>query len=261
VKNESEIKKLVQDQFGHNALKYVTSESHAKGKDLQLVGEWLQPKADWRALDVATGGGHVAKVLSECCHHVVATDLTKSMLEVASNHLKQHKCENITFVVADAENLPFLDQTFDAVTCRIAAHHFPNPKRFLQEVSRVLKNDGKFLFIDNVAPEPEPLNLFMNTFEQLRDESHVKCRSVNEWTEWAAKAGLVVEISQIHRKTYDFPSWVERTARSKQQIQEVEKFILEADPLMHDYFSVVIENGRISTLQVDEWRVLFRKKS
>lgn len=122
--NQEKIKETVKDQFARNAEKYVTSETHAKGDDLALMVEWMQPKGDWTVLDIATGGGHVTKHLSPHVAHIFATDLTREMLATAQRHLSR-TCENVWYMVADAEELPFLDQTFDVVTCRIAAHHFP----------------------------------------------------------------------------------------------------------------------------------------
>ncbi|MBD0380790.1 class I SAM-dependent methyltransferase [Paenibacillus sedimenti] len=261
MKNEygQRIKQHVQEQFGKHADKYVTSSSHAKGDDLALIHSWLQPQSDWIVLDIATGGGHVAKQLSPHVQHVIATDLTPPMLGAAAGHLKKAQCGNVTFVVADAEQLPFLDDSFDAVTCRIAAHHFPHPDKFLQEAARVLKPGRKFIFIDNIAPEDEVLGHFMNAFETMRDTSHVRCLSVNEWTSLAMEAGLQVEQSVTSRKQHHFPVWVRRTAENEEQIKNVEQFIAEADPTFHQYFSVLIEDGGVQSLQIDEWRALMSK--
>jgi ubiquinone/menaquinone biosynthesis C-methylase UbiE len=151
------------------------------GDDLDLLISWLQPQPTWTVLDIATGGGHVAKKIAGHVKHVIATDLTRPMLAAASEHLKQAQYSHVTFVVADAEQLPFLDGSFDAVTCRIAAHHFPKPHLFLLEAARVLKPGGMLVLIDNVAPDDNALGYFMKTFERMRDTSHVRCLSVMEW--------------------------------------------------------------------------------
>ncbi|BFT73884.1 class I SAM-dependent methyltransferase [Paenibacillus sp. P36] len=259
MENESTIKQHVQQQFGKHASKYVTSENHAKGDDLELLLTWLPLKNTWNVLDIATGGGHVAKKLSAHVRQVVATDLTRPMLSVAADHLKQAQCDNVLFVVADAEQLPFLDRSFDAVTCRIAAHHFPNPHLFLHEAARVLKPGGKLVLIDNVAPSDEALDQFMNTFEAMRDTSHVRCLTVPEWQALAEKAGLQVEISLMNRKPHKFPAWVMRTAENEEQAKSVEQFITSADQANQDYFSVHIENGKLQYLEIDEWRAVLSK--
>ncbi|TCP30219.1 methyltransferase family protein [Scopulibacillus darangshiensis] len=252
-------KQKVRSQFAKNAEKYVTSESHAKGADLTLLIEWLNPESHWTALDIATGGGHVAKALSPFVEHVFATDLTKEMLANTAKHLNQ-SYQNIWYVIADAESLPFLDRTFDIVTCRIAPHHFPNPERFIKEVARVLKPNGSFLMIDNVVPEERNLAEFMNEMEKLRDESHVKCLSIEEWRKQFADAGLLETRSRSRKKPYQFQDWVKRTATSSGQIEKVEEYILSASKEIHTYFNVTSANEKVETVQIDEWMVLCQKE-
>lgn len=251
-------KEMVKRQFAQHADKYVASESHAKGNDLTLLVAWLQPHSAWVALDVATGGGHVAKTLAPHVAHVFATDLTPRMLMRAAEHLRP-ECPNIWYMVADAEALPFLDRTFDAVTCRIAPHHFPRPEEFIREVARVLKPGGRFLLIDNVSPEDKQLGLFINKIEKTRDESHIRCLSIEEWRTLFAAAGLTERRGALRRKTYDFPVWVARMARDTKQIEAVEKLLIEAVDEVKQYFAVKIQNEKVISLQVDEWMVLLEK--
>ncbi|RNA69934.1 class I SAM-dependent methyltransferase [Alteribacter keqinensis] len=254
-----EVKRKVIDQFGKNAEKYVTSETHAKGEDLPVIVEWLNPSKKAVALDIATGGGHAAKALSPFVSHLFATDLTKDMLSNTARHLKD-TYKNISFVIADAEELPFLDGTFDVVTCRIAPHHFPNPNAFVREVARVLKPGGAFLMIDNVVPEDHQLAEFMNTMEQLRDTSHNRCLSVNEWRMLFSSSGLEELQSNLFKKTYTFPAWVERTTESEEQIRSVYDHILHANKDIQSYFQVKVEDDTVTSVSIDEWMVLCRKK-
>ncbi len=256
--DEERIKRLAQLQFSQNAEKYVTSPSHAQGSDLKLLVEWLRPQPDWVALDVATGGGHVAKALSPHVAHVFATDLTPQMLANTARHLTA-ACRNIWYVVADAEGLPFLDGTFDLITCRIAAHHFPRPDRFVREAARVLKPGGLFLLIDNVAPADKELAAFMNTFERLRDESHARCLGESEWRALFAEAGLVEQKSRLRKKRYDFPAWASRTAASPEQVREVATYLLAADETARSYFAVTANEETVVSLEVDEWMCLCQK--
>lgn len=216
-----------------------------------MLIEWLKPKKEWVALDIATGGGHVAKTIAPHVDYVFATDLTVEMLENTSKHL-QEQFKNIGYIVADAESLPFLENKFDIVTCRIAPHHFPNPDQFIAEVHRVLNSHGKFVLIDNVVSSNQKLGDFSNGVEKLRDESHVRCLSKNEWRLLFKSAGLVEIQSLDRRKRHDYPVWVRRTTVNEQQIKSVSRFILEASEEIQQYFSVVIENGQVQSLEIDE---------
>lgn len=257
-KTES-IKEKVQEVFGKNAEKYVTSKTHAKGSDLNLLPGWLNLLPESIVLDIATGGGHVVKAIAPLVSHVFATDLTYQMLETARRHLDELH-SNISYVIADAESLPFLDNTFDAVTCRIAPHHFPHPDSFVKEVSRVLKPDGKFLLIDNIAPEEKDLDEFVNRLEKLRDDSHHRSYSMNEWMAWFKQAGLSLSKEEARKKTFDYPDWVRRTTTSEKQVKKVDTHLLDANDKMASYFSIEKMNDTINSITIDEWMALAIKK-
>lgn len=253
-----EAKQKVKKQFGQSAEQYVTSRTHSTGTDLAILTEWLQLKPDSVVLDIATGGGHTAKALAPHAAHIFATDLTVEMLAAAKRHLNQ-SADNIFYVAADAENLPFLPDTFDAVTCRIAAHHFPNPEAFVQEVVRVLKPGGQFILIDNIAPEDNVLDSFVNRLESLRDHSHVRSYTVSEWKKWLGESGVSVVKEEIRKKTLGYPEWVRRTTSSPEQIQEVDAHLLSADPSISSYFSIQAEKKEIQSFTIDEWMAMSQK--
>ncbi|MGX4669169.1 class I SAM-dependent methyltransferase [Cerasibacillus sp. JNUCC 74] len=125
-------KEKVRLAFAKNKQAYISSSTHRKKSDLKLIEAWLQPTTTMRLLNIATGGGHVAKHLSSSVAKVYATDLTKEMLENTKKHLQSFK--NFEYLIADAEQLPFLDHSFELITCRIAAHHFPHPELFIPHV-------------------------------------------------------------------------------------------------------------------------------
>lgn len=258
-KQRDPIKNKVQEVFSKNAEKYVTSSTHAKGSDLSLIPVWLNLPTNSIVLDIATGGGHVVKALAPHASQVFATDLTYQMLEAAKRHLDQTET-NISYVIADAESLPFLENTFDAVTCRIAPHHFPHPDIFVNEVARVLKPGGKFLLIDNIAPEEKEFDEFVNLLEKLRDESHNRSYSVNEWKTWFEKADLTLLKAEARKKTFDYSDWVRRTTTSEEQVKKVDTHILSANDSIIHYFSIQNTNDRIQSITIDEWMALAIKK-
>ena len=108
------------DVWSERADAYRTSAIHAEGEDLDLVVEWCEPGPGVNVLDVATGGGHVARRLREAGATVVTTDPAPGMGADTT---------------APAESLPFADGSFDAVACRLAAHHFADVLAAVKEMS------------------------------------------------------------------------------------------------------------------------------
>ncbi len=203
----AEARDLVRSQFGPNAANYAASPVHAKGSSLARLVEVLEPDPSWRLLDVATAAGHTAFAFAPTVAEVVATDLLDEMLDVARGEAAGRGADNVTFEVADAEALPFDDGSFDAVTCRIAPHHFPQPERFVAEVARVLRPGGRFGLVDNMVDDDA--SEFVNHFEKRRDPSHVRALSLEEWLDLIARAGLTVTAVERLRKRMVFETWAD----------------------------------------------------
>lgn len=212
-------KSLSQARYSRFAEGYVRSETHAKGHDLDRLIAIAKPQNDWIALDVATGGGHTALAFAPYVARAVATDLTEAMLAAAEAHLSERGVINVEFQRADAEALPFEDERFELVTCRIAAHHFPSPQRFVDEAARVLKPGGLLLIQDHVLPEDEAAARAVDDFERLRDPSHVRACSEPEWREMIASAGLEVEHAERVVKRHEFAAWAERQGNDPATVQ------------------------------------------
>ncbi len=260
----TEQKQIVKEQFGRTARAYVESTLHNNQTALGVVVTAVNPKSDWLVLDVATGGGHVAKALAGKVKHVIASDLTPAMLEEARSHIRDVSgINNVSYVLADAEQLPFLTETFDAVTCRIAPHHFPHPHQFVAEAARVLKRGGRFVLVDNIVPEDDALADWYNTVEKLRDKSHIRCASTTEWQAWMGRAGLVFERGQTSWKKFEFDSWARRMVTSEEQYHEVLDFIRSAPQAAANYFRVETEKNvhetTVLSFQGQEWLAVCHK--
>jgi SAM-dependent methyltransferase len=181
-----------------------------KGESLDRMLELVRPQRGWRALDVATGGGHTALALAPRVAEVVATDITAEMLQAAEQFIRGRGIANVSFSEADAMELPFGDASFDLVTCRIAPHHFSDCARFAREAARVLRPGGVAAMVDNIVPENVEAAAFINEIEKLRDPSHHRAYSSREWIEFWTGAGLGVEHTETFRKALDFDRWAGR---------------------------------------------------
>jgi ubiquinone/menaquinone biosynthesis C-methylase UbiE len=205
-----DFKSLSQSRYSQFARSYVTSETHARGPELDRLVELARPAAGWNVLDVATGGGHTALKFAPLVARVVATDITPEMLEQAEAFVTSRGGDNVRFELADAEELPFDDGAFDLVTCRIAPHHFADAPRFVREGARVLKVSGLLLVQDHVLPEDEAAARYIDAFERLRDPSHHRAYAESEWEAMFQAAGLRVEQAEQILKRHQFLPWAER---------------------------------------------------
>jgi len=219
---------LVRRQFGAHAQNYVDSPEHARGDSLDRLLAVVQPQADWRALDVATGGGHTALALAPHVREVVASDLTAEMLTAAEAFIRGKGVANVTFREADATALPFGDGEFDLVTCRIAPHHFPDCAQFVREAARVLRPGGVAVVIDNVVPDNLIAARHINAIERLRDPSHVWAYGQADWLDFFASAGLSLTHSELFRKVRDFDTWNGRMGVDEKTRTQLRVLMLQA---------------------------------
>ena len=199
----------VREQFGANARFYVTHATHAKGASLQRLVDVVPLEASWKALDIATGAGHTAFALSPHVAQVTATDITPEMLELTREGAAKRHLGNVLVEAAAAEDLKYLANSFDCITCRIAAHHFESIPDFLAGCGRILQDQGYLVIIDNVTPEGVAGD-YVNSFEKLRDPSHGQCLSVNQWQTALAEHGFVLTHLEILGKRMQFEPWASR---------------------------------------------------
>ena len=177
------------DIWSARAAAYRDSATHAGGDDLDLVVAWCEPAPGVTALDVATGGGHVARRLRESGAQVVTVDAAPGMQPD---------------VIAPADHLPFADASFDVVACRIAAHHFPDALAALREMARVARH--RVVICDNVF-----VSEVSEEADRLRDPSHVRNYGAAEWHSFFQLAGLEVADEAFIVRDTDFEDWLART--------------------------------------------------
>ena len=140
------------------------------GIDIQWRKKVVQMVADTRPqtiLDVATGTGDLAIALAEKIPQAKITgfDLSAGMLEhgrkkVSAKNLSQR----IDMIQGDAENMPFADNSFDAITVAFGVRNFENLDNGLREIYRVLKPGGIFVILEFSMPEQFPMKQLYNFY-------------------------------------------------------------------------------------------------
>ncbi len=222
------LKQAVEAQFSAAAAAYATSGVHAAGPDLEAMLAQADIQGDERVLDLGCGAGHTALFFAPHVAEVDAIDLSEPMLEQGRRLAKERGLGNVRWQRGDVENLPFPDRHFDRVTSRQSAHHYTDPEQALQEVVRVLRPGGRFVLLDSVAPEDCAGDTFLNTFEILRDASHVRDHRVSDWCRMFEAAGLRSEAGPRWWLDMDFGDWVRRSDTSGEAVEALRGFVQRA---------------------------------
>ena len=123
-------------------------------KVLQLVSD-KNPKT---VLDIATGTGDLAILMTNTtAEKIIGLDISAGMLEVGRNKIKaKNLSDKIEMILADSENMPFEDNTFDAITVAFGVRNFENLEKGLAEILRVLKPNGIFVILETSVPDKTP---------------------------------------------------------------------------------------------------------
>jgi hypothetical protein len=184
---------------------YRQSPGHREGADLDLLVEWCEPGLGVKALDVATGGGHVARRLREAGCQVVTLDPSPGMQ---------------ADVLAPAEHIPFDDGAFDVVVTRIAPHHFEDISAAVAELERV---SNRLVVVEDTLYSSER----HEQAEKLRDPMHVRNYTEDEWRDFLTGAGLEVEQVECFEKEHPLEEWLARTGCEGEEAERVRELLAD----------------------------------
>jgi SAM-dependent methyltransferase len=229
---------LTSAQFGVHAQAYVTSAVHARGADLEQIAERAARERPFRALDLGTGGGHVAYALAQAAGAVTAVDLSCEMLSAVGAEAERRGLRNIETVQAGAENLPFADGQFDFLASRYSAHHWRDARAGLREARRVLRRGSTACFIDIVAPESSVFDTHLQAVELLRDVSHVRDYSVAQWREMLSSAGFSATAPVLWRLRMEFAVWTRRIGTPPPLAEAIRLLQQQADEATRARFGI-----------------------
>jgi SAM-dependent methyltransferase len=187
---------------------YRNAPEQREGADLDLIVAWAAESQT--ALDVATGGGHVARRLREAGLEVVSADPAPGMQPD---------------VICRAEDLPFADGAFDLVVSRIAPHHFDDVAAAVAEMARV---SSELVLVEDTLYVGEQVE----EAEKLRDPTHVRSYSEAEWRQFLEAAGLELEAVERCEKRHPIGPWLDRAqtpADDRPRVVELLRDQIEGD--------------------------------
>jgi len=129
------------------------------GAATEMMLDLAGVQAGSRVLDVAAGTGESTLMAARRVGpkgHVIAVDVSASMLNVAAEAARQVGLANVETRIMNAENIELDSDSFDAVICRMALMLFPNPAKALTEMRRVVRAGGKVTVIVHSALDKNP---------------------------------------------------------------------------------------------------------
>ena len=189
--------------WSERAQLYRESDAHREGEDLDLVVEWAEGAET--ALDVATGGGHVARRLRDAGIQVVTVDPAPGMQ---------------ADVISRSEDLAFASDSVDLVACRVAAHHFDDVEKAMAEMARVSRD--RVIVVDNLFLDDRA-----EEADRLRDPSHVRNYTEAEWRELFEAVGLRIEELRRMPKRIEVEPWLERAGTPEADAAKVRELLAD----------------------------------
>jgi ubiquinone/menaquinone biosynthesis C-methylase UbiE len=240
------IQQAARDQFQRQSANYGKSHILANTEDVAAALSGIEIPPGSSALDLATGGGHTAVYLASRGYSVIAADISPAMLESARG-LAAERGMSLQVGLHEAEKLPYSENSFNLVSCRVAAHHFSDREAFVREVTRVLKPGGHFLLIDGSVPDGEPVaEEWIHELEKLRDPSHGRFLSPTAWRELCQRNGLqVLRCETVPFKQPDIEWYFQTAGTTLENREKVRRLVRNAPEPARRVFRISEEDGKI----------------
>jgi len=233
---------LVEAQFGPRASAYVASATHSEGEDLKRLTALAAEMPLARVLDLGCGGGHASFAVAPHVKEVVAYDLSRDMLAAVAAQARRRGFGNLATRQGAVEALPYAAGEFDFVMTRLSMHHWSDLAAGLREARRVVKQEGRGVFIDTIAPAKPALDTFLQAIELFRDPSHVRDYSEAEFRSALAAAGFVVTAVTPRRIPAEFQTWIERMNTPAVQAEAIRAVQRQVSVEARQHFAVA-EDG------------------
>ena len=215
--NLSEINKA----FTEQAAGFESDKLHlSKQEYLDYTVRMTAPQKTDYVLEAAAGTCVCGRSIAPYAAHVTCLDATPAMLEVGKAECEKADINNISFIKGYAEELPFLNESFDIVISRLAFHHFSSVEEPFKEMTRVLKPGGKLVMIDMIADD-EALRDEVDKIERMRDSSHVRDLSLTEMKNLYESNGLFFKTQEQTDIPVSLEAWMDLTKLSEETKTEI----------------------------------------
>ena len=224
MRTEKEYKDLTVKEFTKAAKIYETDHAgiyEMCKDDYPYISSELEKEDYHDLLDCGCGTGPMISLLYEkdSTKHYTGLDITPRMIEVG----KSKSLSGVDWIVGDCENLPFDENSFDAIICSNSFHHYPNPQKFFDSVKKVLRPGGRLILQDYTSSKP--VLWLMNHIEMplanMAGHGDVGAKSLDEIHEYCTNAGLKIELLESAKKAR-----MHLVARKKQEGRKEKEYVL-----------------------------------
>jgi SAM-dependent methyltransferase len=196
-----------------------------------VLAPWLNPGEP--VLDVGAGTGIIAKTLVEDGLPVVGLDISPGMLSQAHDRLPG------LVVLADAQEIPFAGQSFDAVTFVWSLHHIGDPVNALREAGRVLRVDGHILVVsatpENIPDDVQALFRRLDSLSPARPTDWIERTAIGAGLLLSAKAHIEIT---VERSPLELVRQIEDRLYSPLWDLDVEQWESVVDPILDELRSL-----------------------
>ena len=221
----SKQKLAVQESFTRQAEMYAVAPAVTDPDRIARFLNAVDPRPEWRLLDVACGPGFLALAFAERCRETIGIDLTDAPLAIAEQNRQKRGLKNVSFLTGDADLLAFAEGEFDLVVCRLALHHMEDPGRVLREMTRVCRVNGTVAIEDLVSSEHKSRAEFQNQIERVRDRSHTRALAPSYLLTLLGTAGLEIQRLYSSEVLQNLERWLANSQTPADQAMRVRSMI------------------------------------
>ena len=218
---------------------------------LNNILKTINIKPGMKILDLGCGSGYLTFPIAQNNEkaYVVGLDIVTDTLERNAVKAQEMDIKNLEFISYDGITFPFEDNSFDLVVTRYALHHFPEIKKSIHEVARVLRSDGLF-FVSDPRPNDCDITRFVDEYMQLKKDGHIKFYTKDEWMQICGENNM--HLIQSFDSEIRFPKKKSTAAGFEEVLARHEKSIIDS------YHLTQTEDEIWVTEQVNN--LLFQKK-
>ena len=213
----SDHNRVVRSQFGRAASTFA---DRTRGRFAGLgIEEFSRVQPGDRVLEVGAGTGGFLSLFEGMAGELLAVDITLPMLQRSRDR------GSLKRIAADGAHLPFSSRSVDLVAAAHTLHHVAEPMAVLKEMRRVMRNEGRMMILDQVAPESFKQAIMFNELERARDPSHAVTRPPSAHRIMLRAAGLEIIDERLLEGEMRLSEWMWPTEFPADRITLVRELI------------------------------------